>query len=124
MKDWLDSVSKMAFLNGLVDFHFSEDVIQALAHAYHVKFTPIEAVAFFLLVANKMGDDDPDEVREIEAGAQKLVLVTKSDKGYNADLVREQVSRFIEITTALERQPEPSRSAGYLARLSDPLGMA
>jgi hypothetical protein len=124
VKDWLDSVSKMAFLNGVVDFHFSEDVIQALAHAYHVKFTPIEAVAFFLLVANKMGDDDPDEVREIEAGAQKLVLVTKSDKGYNADLVREQVSRFIEITTALERQPEPSRSAGYVARLSDPLGMA
>ena len=99
MKDWLDSVSKMAFLNGVVDFHFSEDVIQALAHAYHVKFTPIEAVAFFLLVANKMGDDDPDKVREIEARVQKLMLVTKSAEGYNADLVREHVPRFIEIAT-------------------------
>ncbi len=124
MKDWLDSVKKMVFLNGVVDFHFSEDVIQALAHAYHVKFTPIEAVAFCRLVSNKMGDNDPDKVREIEARAQNLVLVTKSDEGYNADLVREQVSRFIEIATAPERQPEPSRSAGYSARLSDPLGMA
>ena len=124
MKDWLDSVNKMAFLNGVVEFHFSVDVIQALAYAYRVKFTPIEAVAFVRLVANKMGDDDPDEVRVIEARAQKLVLVTKSDEGYNADLVREHVSRFIDIATALERQPEPSQSAGSSARLSDPLGMA
>jgi len=124
VKDWLDSVSKMAFLNGVVEFHFSVDVIQALAYAYHVKFTPIEAVAFVRLVANKMGDDDPDEVRVIEARAQKLVLVTKSDEGYNADLVREHVSRFNEIATAPERQPEPRRSAGYSARPSDPLGMA
>ncbi len=76
MKDWLDSVSKMAFLNGVVDFHFSEDVIEALAYAYHVKFTPIEAAAFCRLVSNRMGDNDPDKVREIEARAQKLVLVT------------------------------------------------
>jgi hypothetical protein len=124
VKDWLDSVSKMAFLNGVVDFHFSEDVIEALAYAYHVKFTPIEAAAFCRLVSNRMGDNDPDKVREIEARAQKLVLVTKSDEGYNADLVREHVSRFIEIATALERQPEPSQSAGSSARLSDPLGMA
>ncbi len=124
MKDWLDSVSKMAFLNGVVDFHFSEDVIEALAYAYHVKFTPIEAAAFCRLVSNRMGDNDPDKVLEIEARAQKLVLVTKSDEGYNADLVREHVSRFIEIATALERQPEPSQSAGSSARLSDPLGMA
>ncbi len=119
MKDWLDSVKKMTFLNGVVDLHFSEDVMQTLAYAYHEKFKPIEAVSFFLLVANKMGDDDPAKVREIEARAMDLMLLAKPDEGYNAGPVREHVSRFVEMAAALE----PSRSAGYSARLSDPLGM-
>ncbi len=119
MKDWLDSVKKMTFLNGVVEFHFSEDVMQALAYAYHEKFKPIEAVSFFLLVSNKMGDNAPDKVQEIEARAMDLMLLAKPDEGYNADLMREHVSRFVEIAAALE----PSRSAGYSARLSDPSGM-
>ena len=59
MKDWLDSVKKMTFLNGVVEFHFSVDVIQALAYAYRVEFTPIEAVAFVRLVADKLGTTTP-----------------------------------------------------------------
>ncbi len=122
MEYWLNRVRKMAFLGGVDEFHFSKTVIHVLAYAYHVDFTPIEAVALLRLVTDKMGDDDSAEVREIETRAQHLVRVTKSDEGYNADLVQEHVSRFIEIATALERQPEPSRSAGYSARLSDPAG--
>jgi hypothetical protein len=110
LKHWLNSVSKMAFLNGVDDFHFSEDVIEALAYAYHVNFVPIEAVAFLRLVANNMGDDDPVEAREVDARAQDLMLLSKSNEDYNADQVREHVSRFIEMAMSRQRQPERGRS--------------
>lgn len=97
MRDWLNCVPKMAILNGIHDFHFSETVIEVLAYAYYVNFSPIEAVALLRLVANKMGDDDPVEAREIETRAQDLMLIARPEEGYNADLLREHVLRFIEM---------------------------
>jgi len=113
LRNWLNYVSKMAILNGVNDFHFSNEVVQALAYAYHVKFTPIEAVAFLRLVANKRGDDDPDKVREVELRAQDLMLIARPDEDYDAGLVRQHVSRFVEIATPHERQPEHSRSISF-----------
>ena len=110
LKNWLNCVSKMAFLNRVDEFHFGDEVMQILAYAYHVKLCPTEAVAFLRQVTNKMGDDDPGEVREIEARAEDLMLLARPDQGYNADQVRDHVSRFIEIAKPRERPPEPSRS--------------
>lgn len=109
MEDWLHCVSKMAILNGIADLDVSNAVIRTLAYAYQVNLTPIEAVAFLRLVANKMRDDDPDEAREIEARAQDLMLIARPHEDYDVDLVRQHVSRFIEIPMSDERQPEPSR---------------
>ena len=67
-------------------------------------------MALLRLVTDKMGDDDSAEVREIETRAQHLVRVTKSDEDYNADLVQEHVSRFIEMAMSRQRQPERGRS--------------
>ena len=99
LKNWLSSVRKMAILCGADDFHFSDEVMQVLAYAYHVKLCPIEAVALLRLVTNQMGDNDPDEVRTIEARAEDLMLLARPDEGYNAELVREHVSRFIDTET-------------------------
>ena len=110
LKHWLNSVSKMAILNGVDDFHLSDEVMQVLAYAYHVKLCPTEAVALFRLVANKMGDDNSDEERKIEARAEDLMLLAMPDEGYTADLVREHVSRFIEMAMSRQRQPERGRS--------------
>lgn len=114
MREWLNSISETVILNGADDFQFSEDVIQALAYAYHKKFAPIEAVAFYLLVVNKMGDDDPNEKRNIEARAKELIQTTTSDEDYDADLIREHVSHYIETVTPRQRQPEPSRPRSHL----------
>jgi hypothetical protein len=51
VKDWLDRVNKMAFLNGVVDLHFSEDVMQALASLVTVTCSPgghVPAVRIFV----------------------------------------------------------------------------
>jgi hypothetical protein len=109
MRNWLNSVSKMAILNGVADLHLGNAVVRTLAYAYHMNFTPIEAVAFLRLVANKLGDDDPNEVREIEARAQDLMLITWPDEDYNFELMRQYVSRFIKIPTSGEQRPEPTR---------------
>ena len=110
LKHWLNSVSKIAILNEIDDFHFSDEVMRVLAYAYHVKLCPIEAVALLRLVANKMGDDNSDEARKIEARVEDLMLLARSDEGYTANLVREHVPRFIEIAKPRERQPEPRLS--------------
>jgi hypothetical protein len=72
LKHWLNSVSKMAILNGVDDFHLSDEVMQVLAYAYHVKLCPIEAVALLCLVANKMGDDEPEKARKIKARVEEI----------------------------------------------------
>ena len=95
LREWLNSVSETAILNGAQGFHISEDVIQALAYAYHKKFAPVEAVAFYLLVANKTGDEDPDEMRKIEARAKELMQTAKSEKDYNAGLIRWHVWHYL-----------------------------
>ena len=99
----------MAILNGVADLHLGNAVVRTLAYAYHMNFTPIEAVAFLRLVANKLGDDDPNEVREIEARAQDLMLITWPVEDYNFELMRQYVSRFIKIPTSGEQRPEPTR---------------
>ena len=75
LKHWLNSVSKIAILNEIDDFHFSDEVMRVLAYAYHVKLCPIEAVALLCLVANKMGDDEPEKARKIEARVEDLMLL-------------------------------------------------
>ena len=102
MKDWLNSVNKMARLNGLRSIRYTEDVIHALAFAYHKNLTPIEAVAFLRLVANKLGDKDPNEVRQIEKQAEDLMLIAKNDEAFRAGLVLQHLSRFIEIAAPAE----------------------
>jgi hypothetical protein len=111
MKDWLNSVRKMAILNGIRDFRFSKMVIQVLAYAYHVNFSPIEAVALLRLVVNKLGDDDPHVVREIEMRVQDLMLIAKPDESYNAELMQRHLSRFIAFAMSYQRRPEPSGAA-------------
>jgi hypothetical protein len=120
MRDWLNSVSKMAILNGVADRHLGNAVVRTLAYAYHMNLTPIEAVAFLRLVANKMGDDDPNEVRKIEARAQDLMLITGPNEDYNFELMQQYVSRFIKIPASGEQRPEPTRAIS-LRKVSEEL---
>ncbi len=120
MRDWLNSVSKMAILNGVADLQIGNAVVRTLAYAYHMNFTPIEAVVFLRLVANKMGNDDPNEVREIEARAKDLMLITGPDEDQNFEFVRQHVSRFIKIPTYGEQRPEPTRTIS-LRKVSEEL---
>ena len=123
LKNWLNCVSKMAFLNRVDEFHFGDEVMQILAYAYHVKLCPTEAVAFLRQVTNKMGDDDPGEVREIEARAKDLMLITGPDEDQNFEFVRQHVSRFIKIPTSGEQRPEPTRTIS-LGKVSEELRQA
>jgi hypothetical protein len=100
----------MVILNGVADLHIGNAVVRTLAYAYHMNFTPIEAVVFLRLVANKMGDDDPNEVREIEARAKDLMLITGPDEDHSFEFVRQHVSHFIKIPTSGEQRPEPTRA--------------
>jgi hypothetical protein len=120
MRDWLNCVSKMAALNGVADLQIGNAVVRTLAYAYHMNFTPIEAVVFLRLVANKMGSDDPNEVREIEARAQDLMLISRPDDDFNFEPLRQHVSRFIKIPTYGEQRPEPTRTIS-LRKVSEEL---
>ena len=123
MRDWLNSVSKMAILNGVADLHVGNAVVRTLAYAYHMNFTPIEAVVFLRLVANKMGDDDPNEAREIEARAQDLMLISGPDKDFSFEPLRQHVSRFVKISRSGEQRPEPTRRIS-LRKVSEELRQA
>ncbi len=118
LREWLNSVGEMVILNGAEDFHFSEDVIQALAYAYHKKFVPVEAAVFYLLAANKMADD-PDEMRKIEARAKELMQTAKSEKDYNAGLIRWHLWHYLITSAPPQRQPEPSRSPSLVIPQGD-----
>ena len=123
MRDWLNSVSKMAILNGVADLHLANAVVRTLAYAYHMNFTPMEAVVFLRLVANKMGDDDPNEAREIEARAQDLMLISGPDKDFSFEPLRQHVSRFVKISRSGEQRPEPTRTIS-LRKVSEELRQA
>jgi hypothetical protein len=100
MDKWLNSVRRMAILDGLLDFHIGGTTLEILTYAYWANFSAIEAVSFFRLVCNEMGENNPVDVQEMEMRAHDLTRIAKLGYEYNPGMMRVHVSRFIQSKSA------------------------